>query len=96
MKIGVLCLQGGYQKHIEILSELKIKTIKVRYESDLSNIDGLIIKERYFPSESKLLYKSASGCMEHLNIFIVPNINSTLKFLRDNNFWIYGFDAKSY
>ena len=60
------------------------------------NIDGLIVKERHFPYESKLMYKSASGCMEHLNIFIVPNINSTLKFLRDNNFWIYGFDAKSY
>ena len=33
------------------------------------SIDGLIIKERSFPSESKLLYKSASGCMEQINIF---------------------------
>ena len=32
------------------------------------NIDGIIVKERSFPSESMLLYKSASGCMEHLNI----------------------------
>ena len=32
------------------------------------NIDGLIVKERSFPSESKLLYKSASGSMEHINI----------------------------
>ena len=57
------------------------------------NIDGLIIKERHFPNESKLMYKSASGCMEHLNIFEVSNINTTLKFLRDKNFWVYGFDA---
>ena len=57
-------------------------------------IDGLIIKERHFPSASKLMYKSASGCMEHLNIFKVSNINSTLKNLREKNFWIYGFDAK--
>jgi len=56
-------------------------------------IDGLIIKERHFPSESKLMYKSASGCLEHLNIFTVSNINSTLKNLRENNFWVYGFDA---
>jgi len=35
------------------------------------NIDGIIIKERSFPSESKLLYKSASGCLEHINIFEV-------------------------
>ena len=57
------------------------------------NIDGLIVKERHFPSESKLMYKAASGCVEYLNIFQVSNINTTLKFLRDKNFWIYGFVA---
>jgi 23S rRNA (guanosine2251-2'-O)-methyltransferase len=58
------------------------------------DIDGLIVKERQFPSDSKLMYKSASGCMEHLNIFEVSNINSTLKNLREKNFWVYGFDSK--
>ena len=57
------------------------------------NIHGLIVKERQFPKESKLMYKSASGCIEHINIFEVSNINSTLKNLRENNFWIYGFDS---
>ena len=57
-------------------------------------IDGLIVKERQFPRDSKLMYKSASGCMEHLNIFEVSNINSTLKHLREKNFWVYGFDTK--
>ena len=57
MKIGVLCLQGGYQKHIEILSELKIKAIKVRYESDLSNIDGLIIPGGESTTFSRLIQK---------------------------------------
>ena len=57
------------------------------------NIDGLIIKERHFPKESKLMYKSASGCMEHINIFEVSNINSTLKNLREKSFWVYGFDS---
>ena len=56
------------------------------------NIDGLIIKERLFPSESKLLYKSASGCIEHIHIFEVSNISTTLKYLRTKNFWICGFD----
>ncbi len=59
------------------------------------NIDGLIVKDRHYPSESKLLYKSASGCVEHLNIFQVSNINTTLKFLREKNFWVYGFTANS-
>tara|TARA_S200000501_G_C20634874_1_gene660584 strand:+ start:82 stop:825 length:744 start_codon:yes stop_codon:yes gene_type:complete len=58
------------------------------------NIDGLIIKERHFPSDSKLMYKSASGCIEHLNIFQVSNINSTLKNLKEKNFWVYGFDSR--
>ena len=57
------------------------------------NIHGLIVKERQFPNESKLMYKSASGCIEHINIFEVSNINSTLKNLRENNFWVYGFDS---
>ena len=59
------------------------------------NIDGLIVKERHFPRESKLMYKSASGCLEYLNIFEVSNINTTLKYLRDKNFWVYGFDTNS-
>jgi len=59
------------------------------------NIDGLIVKERHFPNESKLMYKSASGCIEYLNIFEVSNINTTLKYLREKNFWVYGFDANS-
>ena len=56
------------------------------------NIDGIIVKERSFPSESKLLYKSASGSVEHINIFEVANINTTLRYLKKNNFWICGFD----
>ena len=59
------------------------------------NIDGIIVKERSYPSKSKLLYKSASGGAEHIKIFKVSNINTALKSLRDKNFWIYGFDANS-
>jgi len=57
------------------------------------NIDGIILKERNFPSESKLMYKAASGAIEHMNIFEVSNINSTLKNLKEKNFWVYGFDG---
>ena len=56
------------------------------------NIEGLIVKERSFPSESKLMYKSASGSMEHINIFEVSNINTALKYLKTKNFWVCGFD----
>ena len=57
-------------------------------------IDGIIIKERNFPSESKLMFKAASGAIEYMKIFKVSNINSTLKNLKERNFWVYGFDGK--
>ena len=59
------------------------------------NLNGIIVKERHFPDESKLMYKSASGCMEHINIFKVSNINTIIKTLKEKNFWIYGFDGKA-
>ena len=59
------------------------------------NIEGVIIKERNFPRESKLMYKAASGAIEYMKIFEVPNINSTLKNLKEKNFWVYGFDGEA-
>ena len=57
------------------------------------NIDGIIVKDRSFPSKSKLLYKSASGGVEHIKLFKVSNINTTLKFLKTKNFWVSAFDV---
>jgi len=59
------------------------------------NIDGLIVKERSFPSKSKLLYKSASGGTEHIKIFRVSNINTALKFLKSKGFWVSAFDVSA-
>ena len=58
-------------------------------------IDGIIVKERSFPSKSKLLYKSASGGVEHIKIFKVANVNTTLKFLKSKEFWVSAFDINS-
>ena len=55
-------------------------------------IDGIIVKERSFPSKSKLLYKSASGGAEHIKIFKVSNLNAALKFLKTKEFWVSAFD----
>ena len=56
------------------------------------NMDGIIVKERSFPSKSKLLYKSASGGTEHIKIFKVSNINTSLKYLKSKEFWVSAFD----
>jgi 23S rRNA (guanosine2251-2'-O)-methyltransferase len=57
------------------------------------NIDGIIVKDRSYPSKSKLLYRSASGGVEHINIFKVSNINTSLKYLKSKEFWISAFDV---
>ena len=59
------------------------------------NIDGIIVKERSFPSKSKLLYKSASGGAEHIKIFKVSNVNTALKFLKGKDFWVSAFDISA-
>ena len=56
-------------------------------------IDGIIVKERSFPSKSKLLHKSASGGTEHIKIFKVSNINTSLKYLKSKEFWVSAFDV---
>ena len=56
------------------------------------SMDGIIVKERSFPSKSKLLYKSASGGTEHIKIFKVSNINTALKYLKSKEFWVSAFD----
>ena len=58
-------------------------------------IDGLIVKDRSFPSKSKLLYKSASGGTEYIKIFKVSNLNTSMKFLKTKNFWISAFDINA-
>ena len=84
-KLNIVCLD-------EVTDPRNIGSI-IRSSSSFE-IDGIIVKDRHFPSESKLMYKSASGSMEHVNIFKVSNINTTLKYLREKNFWVYGFDSK--
>ena len=59
------------------------------------NIDGIIVKERSYPSKSKQLYKSASGGTEHIKIFKVSNINTALKFLKTKEFWVSAFDISA-
>ena len=56
-------------------------------------IDGIIVKERSFPSKSKLLHKSASGGTEHIKIFKVSNLSTALKFLKTKEFWVSAFDV---
>lgn len=41
---------------------------------------------------SPILYKTASGAMEHIKIFQVVNLNQTIQMLKDHQYWIVGLD----
>lgn len=41
--IGVLALQGDYSKHIQILNQLGLDSVEVRYPKQLKNLKGLVI-----------------------------------------------------
>ncbi len=43
MKIGILALQGDFDKHTVILNNIGLDSILVRYPTELNGIEGLII-----------------------------------------------------
>lgn len=57
-------------------------------------INNIIVHKGKFNSTSPMLYKSASGAIEFLNIFEMNNLSSAIDLLKKNNFWIYALDLK--
>lgn len=43
MIIGVLAVQGDYQKHLEVLKRLNVDSAGVKTRQDLKRVDGLIV-----------------------------------------------------
>ena len=42
-KIGILAIQGDFERHGNILGKLKVKVLQVRTEGELKQTDGLVI-----------------------------------------------------
>jgi 5'-phosphate synthase pdxT subunit len=43
LRLGVLAIQGGFEAHCEVLSELGAEVAEVRLPADLVGLDGLVI-----------------------------------------------------
>ena len=56
---------------------------------------AIVCQEINSPKENSLISKSAAGALEHIPIIYVKNISKTLQFLKENNFWSIGLDAKA-
>lgn len=56
MKIGVLCLQGAFIEHINILNNLGIETFEIRQKKDIQkHFDGIILPGGESTTMGKLL-----------------------------------------
>lgn len=55
--IGVLALQGAYQKHVEMLASLNVEAQLIRFPTELEACDGLIIPGGESTTMSLLIQK---------------------------------------
>ena len=56
--VGILALQGGYEKHKVMLDSISINSIYIRYKDDLTNCSGLIIPGGESTTLSKVIEKN--------------------------------------
>lgn len=66
--------------------------------AETAGVHGIIIPKRRAAAVNSTVSKVSAGAVEHMKIARVNNINDTMKFLKDNDVWIYGteMDAKTY
>jgi len=59
------------------------------------NIRNIIIPNKFYKANSMGLYITAAGSVEKINIYDVTNISNSIRLLKENDFWIVGFDQNS-
>ena len=57
--------------------------------------DAIIIDKKNYNPKSNMMFRTASGMTEVIDIIPVTNINNAIEILKKNNFWIYGMDANA-
>ena len=59
---------------------------------------GVIIPKRRSAEVNSTVNKSSAGAVQYVKVARVNNLNDTIKYLKENDVWIYGTDAgaKSY
>jgi len=61
---------------------------------EVFGINGIIFSPNNSCDINDTVYKASSGALIYVDIVKVSNINNAIKELKENNFWIYGFDVK--
>lgn len=63
--------------------------------AETAGVHGIIIPKRRACLVNSTVYKVASGAVEHIKIARVNNISDAIKYLKENDVWIYGTDMKA-
>ena len=66
--------------------------------AETAGVHGIIIPKRRSASVNSTVSKVSAGAVEHMKIARVNNINETIRYLKENDVWIFGtdMDAKKY
>lgn len=58
--------------------------------AETAGVHGIIIPKRRACLVNSTVYKVASGAVEHMKIARVNNLNDEIKYLKENDVWVYG------
>lgn len=61
---------------------------------EAAGVDGIIIPKDRSVSVNSTVMKVSAGALENMQIASVTNLNNTIKYLKDNGFWIVGTDME--
>ena len=61
--------------------------------ADAFSVDGVIIKSKNQVPLNWTVAKVSTGAIEYVKVAQVPNLNSVIKELKENGFWIYAADG---
>lgn len=66
--------------------------------AETAGVHGIIIPKRRACGVNSTVYKVASGAVEYMKIARVNNINDEIKYLKENDVWVYGtaIEAEKY
>lgn len=59
-----------------------------------AGVDGIIIPKNRSVLVNSTVMKVSAGALENIKVACVTNLNTTIKYLKENNFWIVGTDME--
>lgn len=63
--------------------------------AETAGVHGIIIPKRRAAAVNSTVVKTSAGATSFMKVARVNNINETIKYLKENNVWIYGIDMET-